>query len=139
MWVRFVKIEVVEEQGVGLELSLERAMLKSPHESGLVKSSRAMPLAGQWSPATANVECLGFMPSLRLSLTSSLLYAPTINRITHSWPPVHILHLFRDNEDVLASSALLLIRQCVLHVFVQAPWYIYALLLQQWEFISASL
>jgi hypothetical protein len=59
--VRFVKMEVVKEQEVGLELSLEQAMLKSAHESRLVKS-RCRLVTSEGRPGKF------IMPSLRLSL-----------------------------------------------------------------------
>ena len=63
---RLVKMKIMKKQEVGLELSLEQAMLKSPHESSLVKPRdvtsegrrRCLPVWGSSAP------------SLRLSLAS---------------------------------------------------------------------
>jgi hypothetical protein len=56
-----VKSKIVKEQVVGLELSLEQAMLKSAHESRLVKS-RCRLVTSEGRPGKF------IMPSLRLSL-----------------------------------------------------------------------
>ena len=65
--LRLVKMENMKEQEVGLELSPKQAMLKSPHESGLVKSRDAA-----WSPATAAVG-LGKKLSAKLEALTCVL------------------------------------------------------------------
>lgn len=87
-WVRFVKMENIEEQKVGLEMCLEQAMLKSSQvESRQVARCRLV---------TSEGRRLGkklIMPSLRLSL-ARLSWKGLVNQsLILDWIPINVPHI----------------------------------------------